>query len=457
MKKTLALLLALAMLMTVAAFAEAPEGYPEIVEGIDFGGETIYIYDYWTASADRVADPTDEQQAQYDYRDWLEATYNCKIVQIQKGDWGSNVTELTNFVTAPDGTLCLYILPPDFVGTPMANNLFADWTKSEYIDLTDEKWNAATVNFMSKGGAVYGVATGATEPRQCLFFNKTVLENAGIDWDTIYDMQAEGTWTWDAFEEMLIKIQQDTDNDGIVDIWGMTGNNSDFYIMGVISNGATFFAFNDAGELEVTVTSDAALEGLNWAKRMWATYAYQQPADGNWDYFKQAFKQGFQGFYMYQTYGGFNDGAELSDTEFEWGCVAFPKGPQGTTYLHVSSDNVTVIPNVYDDETVAKLAFIYDMWTNATPGYDDEDGWIGNKYNFTDDRAVDETYAMLRQGDHAIAQAALYLGSVNDILGAPLLWNIGWQEPAEAIEAAMESWQALCDNFNGKAPAEAAE
>ena len=120
MKKLVALLMAVLMLLaSVAALAEAPEGYPEVVPGIDFGGQTIYIYDYWSASSERAAEPTEEQQAQYDYRDWIEATYNCHVVQIAKGDWGSNATELVNFVAAGDAsTLCFFILPPAFVGGP---------------------------------------------------------------------------------------------------------------------------------------------------------------------------------------------------------------------------------------------------------------------------------------------------------------------------------------------------
>ncbi len=450
MKKLVALLMAIMMLLACTpVLAEAPEGYPEVKAGVDFGGAEIYIYDYWTASDERVAEPNEEQQAQYDYRDWLMETYNCKIRQIAKGDWTSNVTELTNFCTAPDGTLCLYILPPDFVGTPMANDLFAAW-ETDLIDLEADKWNDSTVNFMTKGGKVYGVATGNSEPRQCLFFNKRVLEEAGIDWETIYDMQLEGTWTWEAFEGMLETINKDTDNDGVLDVYGMTGNNSDLYMMGVVSNGGEFFRFNDAGELEIAVNSDEALEGLAWAKDIWAKYGYAQPADGAWDYFKDAWKQGFCGFYMYQTYGGFNDNSEMADMEDEWGCVAFPKGPKGETYVNITSDNVTVIPNVYDAETAGKLAFIYDMWSNATPGYDDEYAWIGNKYNFTDERAVDETYAMLREPEHCVANATLYIGSVNDVLGSPLLWQLGGSTPAELVEAATPAWQALCDTFNGK-------
>ena len=62
MKKLVALLMAVLMLLaSVAALAEAPEGYPEVVPGIDFGGQTIYIYDYWSASSERAAEPTEEQ------------------------------------------------------------------------------------------------------------------------------------------------------------------------------------------------------------------------------------------------------------------------------------------------------------------------------------------------------------------------------------------------------------
>ena len=451
MKKLFALLLAAMMLLTcTSVLAEAPEGYPEVKEGIDLGGAEVFIYDYWTASADRKADPNEEEQAQYDYRDWIMETYNCKITQIQKGDWTTNVQELINFCTAPDGTLCAYILPGDFVGTPMANNLFADWSKTDLIDLTADKWNDSVINFMTKGDAIYGVNTGNPEPRQCLFFNKRVLEEAGIDWNTIYDMQAEGTWTWAAFEDMLKQINKDTDNDGILDIYGMTGDHNDLSMISTFSNGGSFFAFDEAGKLTITANSDETLEALTWAKELWATYGYAQPADGSWDYYKDAWKQGFCGFYIYHTYGGFNDNSEMADMADEWGCVAFPIGPKGDEYVTITNDNVYVIPNVYDEETVGKIALIVDLWTNATPGYDDEYAWIGNKYNYTDDRAVDETYAMLREPEHGRDNKVVYLGTQNDILGNSLLWQLAGSDVASLIEAGMPAWQAACDTFNAK-------
>ena len=449
MKKLFALLMALALLCTsVAALAEAPEGYPEVKEGVDFGGANLYIDYYWGPNP-RKADPTEEEQATYDFRDWIQKTYNVNIVEEQWSDWGGIQGELTNFVGAPDGSLRLVVLPPDFVGGPMANDALAAWNENDLIDLSSDLWNTSTVDFMTKGGKVYGVATGNSEPRGCLYFNKSILEAAGIDWNTIYDMQADGTWTWEAFEDMLKQIQKDTDNDGVIDIYGFTGENITLQRNAVFGNGGSFFDFNDEGKLVITAGSDNALEALAWAKDIWEKYAWKGGEGANWDFYKTDWKQNFCGFYMYQTYGGFNDQDEFNpkDDGFEWGCVAVPKGPKGTTYVNVVSDNVWVIPNVYDAETVAKIAYIYSLWFGPTPGYE-EDNWIGNKYNKTDDRAVDETYAMLREPEHCAADKCLYLGSVNDVEGSGFLWEMPGSTPAELLESKTPVWQGLLDAFN---------
>ncbi|MBR5344977.1 MAG: hypothetical protein IK127_04055 [Clostridia bacterium] len=445
MKKLVSLLLMAAMMcaLLVPAFAE----YPDVVEGIDFGGATIYIYDYWSGDGARNENPNEEQAAQYAYRDWLEETYNCKLVQMQKGDWGSQITEFTNFVSAPDYSYyTLWIIEPGSVSAAMKQGYFASWN-NDLIDLSEDKWNKATSDRMSKGGEVYGVYTGATEPRGMLYFNKKVLADAGIDYNTIYDMQKDGTWTWAAFEDLCKQLTYDADNDGVYDVYALIGSGDDFYMLSVVNNGGAMFSSVD-GKLTPTMNSDVALEALNWAKSVWTTYGAPAPEGANWDWYKDAWKQGYCAFYMYQGYGGFNDNSEMADMADPWGAVMFPVGPSGDTYKHISSDNITVIPAIYDAETTAKLTFIYDMWTRPTPGFDDEYGWIGNKYNYTDARAVDETYAMMRENEHAVGNLCLNLGTQNDVLGQPLLWQLGGNDPASLIDANMASWQAMCDEFN---------
>ncbi len=450
MKKILAMVLAAMMLLVCCgALAESPEGYPAKVEGIDFGGAEVTIYDYWSGEGARKTDPTEEEQLQYDYRDWINATYNVKLSQKQDGDWGSNATQMTNFTTSPDGSLRLYIIEPGSVASLVSGGVAAP-ISNKYVDLQASKWNAAERDFMTIGGKVYGLYAGNSEPRGCLYFNKRVLQEAGIDWNTIYDLQKEGKWTWAAFEEMLKTLTRDIDNDGVNDIYGILGSGDDMYVCAVFSNKGSFFDFDENGKLQPTMNSDATISALTWGKDIQAKYWAPTPDGANWDWYKDAWKQGYCGFYMYQTYGGFNDNSEMADMKDEWGCVAFPVPNEGDPYITVVSDNITLIPACYDEETNAKLAFLYDLWTNDTPGVDTEGNWIGNKYNYTDERAVDETYAMLREPEHARVNKTLYLGTQNDVLGESLLWALGGSTPAELIEAGMPAWQARCDTFNSK-------
>ena len=448
MKKIIALVLAAMMLLACcSALAEAPEGYPEKVEGIDFGGVDVTIYDYWSGEGARKEDPTEEESLQYAYRDWINETYNVNLQQKQGGDWGSNATEMSNFNSAPDGSLRMYIIEPGSVASLVSGGVVAA-IPSTYIDPNSDKWNAAEREFMTINGKLYGLYSGNSEPRGCLYFNKRVLQEAGIDWNTIYDLQKEGKWTWAAFEEMLAQITKDTDNDGVNDIYGILGSGDDMYVCAVFSNGGCFFDFDENGKIFPAMNSDATIEALTWGQGIQQKYWAPTPEGANWDWYKDAWKQGYCGFYMYQTYGGFNDNSEMADMEDPWGCVAFPVPNEGDTYVTVVSDNITLIPSCYDAETVSKLAFLYDLWSNPTPGFDDEDSWIGNKYNFTDARAVDETYAMLREPEHCRINNVTYLGTQNDVLGSSLLWALGGSTPAELIEAGMPAWQALCDDFN---------
>ena len=340
MKKIMALVLAALMLLGCCSFAaaeELPEGYPEIIEGLDFGGQTVYIYDWWTSDdaehSTRVADPDDDTQLLYDYRDWLEETYNVTIVNCawDKGGWQESPQELANM--ANDGhadELCLIIIDPNFAGGPLANGLVEEWT----IDLTGPQWLSSVSEFMTKDGKVYGVLAADEEPREEIFFNKKVLEDAGIDYNEIYDLAEKGEWTWAALEGYMEKVMQDTDNDGIYDIWALTGNGDRLFRGCVYGNGGTLFDMVD-GKLAITADSDKTLKGIK-QRQDWDRFMPQKAdfaPDGEWNWFEGFWKQGTTAFFVGQNYEGFGDESCLMRScDFEWGCVPFPKGPDADDY-----------------------------------------------------------------------------------------------------------------------------
>ncbi len=441
----LCFVLALALNGPSAALAETPAGYPAVRidpatgRPYDLGGETVYIYDYWSGGvgSDAHADnPTEEELALYAYRDWLDQTYNCHIVQVQKGDWGTQEQELENFVENSDGTLCVYILSADSVGQAVRNDAIDTWD-SGAIDLTDSKWNQASTSLTERDGQTSTLTPGASEPRQVIFFNKTLLAQAGVNPQTIYDMQRNNTWTWSAFENILSQVRSGN-------VAAITGSSDDFYRIAVFANGGSFFDYNEDGDMAITADSANTVEALNWAKRVWNTYAYQQQEGDSWDYYKQAFSEGKAVFYMYQAFGS------MEITDIDWGCVAFPIGPSSATQTYVTTamDNVTVLPMGYNDSIRAKLSVIYDLWTNPTPGYEQE-STVSSSFAAHEDEAANETYTMLQE--NAVADKTTLLGSLNEIVGSGLLWSMNDPDtdPETLIENNRTRWQALCDRANG--------
>lgn len=455
MKKLVALLLAVLMLATSAmALAEAPEGYPAVVEGIDFGGRTVKMYSWYTQ--DRKDNPSTEEQDLYDYQDWIQSTYNVKVEWVaSEYDWAASINYLTDFVTnAVEPELAIFMMPMDFIGPALKNNLLAPL--QDVVDLEKEQWNDGTTEFMTSNGNTLGLWAGASEPRECVFFNVQMLKDAGIEPDEIYDAQANGTWTWDYFLELCAKIQKDVDGDGVVDTWATVGSGDDLLLASIINNGGCIYNLVD-GKLTCQLGSENVLEALQFTRTIRDNYfrKAQTDAEGNtesWDYYKQAFVQGQGAFRFGQTWEGFNGNEAMNVDGFEWGCVMFPTGPKAEkgAYKSAVNDNIICIPNVYKNaEDVKLLGFLLDLWYAPTPGYeDDTESWIGNKYDYTDDRAVEETYAMMREAEHTVRDCYCFLGDKNTVLGPDLFWAIDSQDPAALVESVLPVFESRADDFN---------
>ena len=439
MKKIMALVVAAIMLLGCCslALAEVPESYPEVIEGLDFGGATVHIYD-WYSNGTRAEDPTDDQQLQYDWWDYLEATYNVKFDENTLSNWDGMVAALQEIVTnKKNDELMIVGVSGGFVGPVLANGLFMPWTYAT------ENFNKATVDFMTVNGVCYGVCGGKYfEPRQCVFFNKQVLEDANINWEELYDLQAAGEWTWDKMEEYMEAVQRDLDNDDVLDVYALTGNGDDGTIGLVVSNNGDFFAFDENGKLQYTADKDNnTLEALarrqEWSK-------YYRPNE-NWDDYQRFWPEGNVAFFIGQSYEGFNGNSTINGIE-RWGCVAMPKGPAAENYTSAADNNVFGIPAVYDEETSLKLQMIYTLYRMNPEA--DEDNWSTPFYALTDDRAIEETYAYLRE--NGTIMKFNYLGDRNTILGSGILWALGNGTPAEITEAARPAMEALCADFNGE-------
>jgi multiple sugar transport system substrate-binding protein len=411
---------------------------------MDLGGMEIIIGDWWTS-----AEPAEPKNALEEdtlaYRQMIQEKYNFTMKQVAVTDWGGMQELFTTSTMAEDPAAQVFILAPDWVSQPLANGLIYDLGTLESLDFTESKWISNVTDKMTFGDSIYGMNSGKAEPKLGIYWNKRLFKEAGIDPELPYNLQASGEWTWQKFEELCAKLTIDSNNDGQIDSYAMASFSVDFFRGAVTSNNARFIGKDDKGVFNNATTEPNFLEAMQWAVGLIEKgYEMPVPTDANWDWFISAFHDAKVAMTFAETYKT----GTWGDMEDDWGFVLVPKGPKSSGYSVYFGDNVAVIPSCYDKETAEKIAFAYNLWTEPTPGYEDQDSWRDTYYpRFRDERAVDETLAMMYDG--AIENND-YLSLVYGTSYGDFAWDLYalTKTPAEKVEEVQGTWQSLIEDAN---------
>ena len=412
---------------------------------VDLGGIEVIIRDWWSGDGERTEAADAYEEARYEYLDWIQETYNFTIKEMTISSWASVPEDFANYATTGGDEYYVFTLRQGSELTAAMNSgLMYDVSKLDCLDFSEEKWSSGVHKMFSKDGAIYGFRGIAAEPKGGMYFNKRLLQEAGIDPQTLYDYQENGEWTWDKFEEVCQQVQADTDNDGVIDRYAMANFTSVFYPLAVYSNGGDFIAMDESGKYYNDLESEETMEALNWAFDMLQKYEMVYPEDAAWDYWITAYVNGEACFTADECYraGQFN----TNGMEDDFGFVCFPKGPKASDYTNIYADNVYAIPACYDDEKAWKIAFAYNLYTDPVPGFEDFETWKSGYYqNFRDTEAVDLTIARLVKNGRVTYHTLI---SGLD-LGPDLFWAINKDNtPAQQAEAIRNTWAAYLEEAN---------
>ena len=411
----------------------------------NFDGMEVIVGDWWS-SADGLQKAESKSPAEEDgkkFRQYVMDTYNCEIDQYGISSWGAHPQNVANFCTTGGDENYVFIIDGRSISAGLRANLFYDLSKIDNVDWNDPKWDKAVRSKMTKGNSFYGCRPIPPEPRGGVFFNKRLLQEAGINPDSLYDMQAKGTWTWDAFEKMLKATTRDIDNDGVIDTWGMGNLSTEFSHLAVMTNGSSWVAKDANGKYVSKLGDERTIEAMTWVAKMAKNYEKPQPEGSNWDWFYAAFINGELAFQVDQEYRVGN----IVDMADDWGFVCFPMGPHGNgKYSTLHDDNTYVIPGCYDKERAEKIMKIFDLWSDPTPGYP-EDAWKEDYYaRFRDERAVDETLQLMK--DNGVMRLDTLISGLD--LGSAMIWSTyaGAVTPQEAYESSKNAVDALIKEAN---------
>ncbi len=419
---------------------------------IDLGGMNIVINNFFGVDEDITNSYQEEQKA---YHDWLQETYHFTITNDAYSSWGSCADDYVKYVQGQGSDDNFIFTLHGLVATTaqaMGDGLMYDLASIDWLDFEDEKWDRDVMEFCTRGDKIYGMRGDFSEPRNGLYFNYQVLENAGINPTDLYKWQEEGTWTWDKFEELCEKIQKDVDNDGVTDIWAMCSFNSYFYPSAVWSNKGAYIGMDENGQLYSRLESPETLEALNWADKMMKKYNKPNVEGGEWNYFLAEFQTGKIGFMDHQAYIA---GGDIGKVNGKYGFVCFPKPSDVDGYYAWTENNMYVIPACYSAEKAAKIAFAYNLWTQPVPGYEGYPAWKYSYYkNFNDTESVDLTLTRLVDPnftsprlDYSVAELCGDKGLHGELFN----WKLGHEQTiSEIMEEIRGTVQGYLDKANGK-------
>lgn len=408
----------------------------------DLKGTTIVIGDWWTT------DPNPEPRTKMEedtlrYREEFMEKYNFTITRQNLGTFTEYQEIVVTSIMAGNPAADIIVLHAEHLAAPFQQGLLYPLDTLESIDFTEEKWNKHIMEMTTKDGHVYGMATGRMEPRLGVFWNKRLFEEAGIDPDYPYDLQASGEWTWEALEDLARRNTRDIDHDGIPDVYGIASFSKDFFRGCVFSNNAKFIGYEN-GKFYNATGEPNFLEALEWGWSLYEKgYHMPQPEGSNWDWFIEQFINGKVAMQCAEQYKV----NTWKDMENDWGFVIFPKGPKGEM-MTAFTENVITIPVCLDKERAEDVAFAYNLYTETTPGYEDED-WKTQYYPlFRDARAVEETLPLFYEPEHGIISLLAMIPGI-DYGDVTYALDAGARSPKESVEYVQALWQSHIDAVNG--------
>ena len=412
---------------------------------IDLGGMDIVIRNWWSGDP---AEPTnDYEEARDEYREWIQETYNFTIKEQAISDWGSTPADFVDYATTGGDENYVWVLRDDpAITSALSSGLMYDLSTLDCLDFSAPKFARNKLHEQySKGDSIYAMYAGYSEPRTGVYFNKRLLNDAGIDPDSIYEMQRDGSWTWDAFDNLMATVQRDVDNDGVVDIYGLTLNEGVMTTAAVFSNNGSYVGKDENGYF-YNLESPETLEALEWTVDMFNKYDLPDPEGAERDYYKEAFINGQAAFMVEDEYAG-TPGNFLQDMQDELGFVMFPKGPQAETYVNVWSNNPVAIPACYDADKAWKLAFAWNLFTEQPAGYEDYMDLSNARAGIFDFESVDETIPMMMEEEHG---TIAFHGLIPNMdIGPDFVWNIApGAVVSEQVEAIRDTWKSYIEAAN---------
>ncbi len=425
MKKFIALLLALCLMLPLVSLAEDEPKY-------DLGGRVVTIASWGDETPKETSDTYAEQMALLEH---INEKYNCDLQFVTTGDWHSYQSVINAQVVNGEKIADVF-----WAGFGMTVPLWVDngfvVPLDDYFDLDNPIFNQATNDEWAIDGKHYGVTTWKDALGHVVMFNKRICEENGIEADMLYELQANGEWTWDKLREFAIKCTKDTDNDGAIDVYGYGsyGTCPTCPEAFVYANGAAPVVIDENFHYTYNLTDPAVIEAIQFCYDLYWVDQVCYTGSMDWGSWEGLWRMGKTAFYSVASWNMMDYFEDLEDDEI--GVLMIPKGPRATDYVNAQSNpsGMFMQPMVEDKEAIAAIVT----------------EWYGD-YDWKEEASVTAQWEEWVHDDESLETIEMIEGRTVSIVGEVstyfrdnVLWNSWGIKEGIAPRTFVESMQASC-------------
>ncbi|MBM7542638.1 ABC transporter substrate-binding protein [Amphibacillus cookii] len=319
----------------------------------DMDGRTIKIVAWWDMEF------SEDNPDSIQFKENLEAlkekhNFDVEYISIDYGEYQERITA-SLLAGEPIGDLVRlgknYTIP-----ALVQQDLL--WPVDEYTQ-NDRVFNQLVSNeLFTHEGQGYAFTEAQTILVQGLFYNRTLMSELGIK--PLQEYVDEDNWNWDTFIDVVRQANQDTNNDGSLDTWGLANRS---VIQQALSSNNT--ALTDGNEQNLE--DPATLEALEFVAEITNDQLARPTEGGDWTEPQQFFREGNTLLYTGALYEF--DGFQTDMPEYELGFLPFPKGPSVSDYYTFESAlQAIAIPKTV--ENPEQLVYIWEKIHDIESIYD---------------------------------------------------------------------------------------
>jgi ABC-type glycerol-3-phosphate transport system substrate-binding protein len=422
-------------------------------KGPSLKGAKVTVASWSNAYNVNTYEPRNEgEELQLEYRKKFLADNNLSMETVEVSDWDGYLQMVPNLFMSGNKDYSIYALPADVAMTLFRQGLLFPLSDSKNFPNTrvpivgkQGQWQQLVEDLFTINGKCYGImygTPGASWQGNFIFFNKRLFREAGLDPDLPFNMQRDGTWTWDNFLNICKQLTRDINNNGVIDVYALPSDDIRELMYGLVySNNGNFVTIDNNGKYQNATTRPEFIEALQFFQRLVNEGVVKVRREGvdEWGWNWSEFMDGRVAM-VFDPEWRQGQAPEMVD---DYGIVLAPKGPRASNYRTSLTEICYAIPSYF---TLDEVNIILEAWDKWNLPQDDND-WKTGYYPFhRDRRSVDETMALQRQ-------VAVYrdFAIVPGWPGDAMLYDERWWEsgtPAQIVESWAPRIQAVLDEAN---------